>query len=84
MLRRRAFHRSYPTEQEEMMAAKEAPVREQNPVERLFESVADTDAPELDRFAMRTSHGEHLLGSPRYTSVFAALPVPGALPPRKD
>src|SRR5271157_5590156 len=78
----RAFDGGHPAEEEKVPAAQEAAVRQENPVQRFFERVSDAYAPKFDRSAIRTFFGEHR--KPRYTSVLAALPVPGALPPRND
>ena len=55
--------RSQPPQQEEMMAAKSAAVRPQDPVDCLLHGVANAHASKIDRFAMRTVHGEHRLAS---------------------
>jgi hypothetical protein len=50
---------SLPSKQEEVTAAQSAPVRQENPVDRLLDCVPDAYTPKLDRSAMRTLRREH-------------------------
>jgi hypothetical protein len=52
-------HGRQPPQQEKVVAAKSAAVGPQDPVDGLLHRVANTDASEIDRFAMRTTRGEH-------------------------
>ena len=54
-----------------MASAERTTVGQENPVDRLFDGVPHTDAPQIDRSAMRAACGEHGVQAP----VFAALPV---------
>jgi hypothetical protein len=50
---------SLPSKQEKVTAAQSAPVRQQNPVNRLLDGVADAYTSKLDRSAMRTLCRKH-------------------------
>lgn len=52
-----------PAEQEEMMAAKGASIREEKPVQRLFYGVSDADASKIDGSAMRAAGMKHDSGN---------------------
>jgi hypothetical protein len=56
---RRFTDPNQPAQQEEMMAAKGAPMGEKDPVQRHLQSVSDSDAPKIDRSAMWTAREEH-------------------------
>ena len=53
-----AFDRRLPSESEQVMSAKSAPIGLEQPVKRLLHGVPDPYTPDLDRFAVCTTSGE--------------------------
>jgi hypothetical protein len=54
-----SVQRSQPAQQEKVVAAQGATVRPQEPMDGLLQGVAYAYASKINRFAMRTTHGEH-------------------------
>jgi hypothetical protein len=78
---------SLPSKQEEVVAAKRAPIGYQDKVQKRLDAIANADASELDRPAMWTVCGEYShFSSIRQPerSDFAARPVVGAVLARNE
>jgi hypothetical protein len=81
----RAPDRDLPSEQEEAVAAKIAVIGLKKPLQSCLHAVANADAPEINRPAMRTLFGEEPYGGADHEPVspFAAS-VPSGLPGFED